>query len=1089
MIKYEHPLETPTEAFFLKAPAEIWELTSKNYAKPLPANYKDLPYQAFWIWVLAYNLPVVICEGIKKTAAVLSLGVPAIGVPGIWGAYRNPKNEFGENDGDPFLIPEIQKFATKDRQILFCFDQDQKRTTVRNVNRAITKTAKLFQKKQCNVSVMQWNSALGKGIDDVIAGIPKSFAEGLIEAKSFGEVPTATEIFFNIYKGSVPFQRWSTFQLKKLTYIPNVVVNSKYMPDISLPGDQFICIQAPKGTGKTTLIKNWITPITNTGEKPVLGITHRESLGRKIANDLGVLYVDELDKEGLYKFFGYALCVDSLHENSQAKFNYEKFKGGIVVIDEIVQFLKHLLNSSTCKKNRVVILKNLRLLLTYVVETGGKIIIADADLNDTAIDYIKKIINIEPHIIVNDFIFNEPWNIYHYNDKKPARLLSKLKDKVLEGKKVLICVGGQQEKSLYSTTTLEVDFKKVFPDKKILRVDSHTVANPGHEACGIVDNLEHLKDYDIVITSPTIETGTSIDFYHFDVVFEIATGVQTTDSVRQHMSRYRKPVDRHVWIAKTGIRTSSDGDGSDTVEGLLKREKKNHKIHKNHLTGLGFTLNLDGSGLENNELQTWARLTAIDNSGKKNYRNQILEDLRAEGHHVIDVEPEDDVVYSLEGLQETREENYEKHRVQTSEAEDIDLTKHEELKKKRDKTDKEYLEVKKADLVKTYGIEVTPELVKLNDNDWYEEIYLHYLVIHPEFFAQKELNNGQALLNNGRGETFIPDANKASTYARKVLGLRNYLRIDKLLTTNGMCESHPLAVEVGNISKAKIFALRELGINLLESKKDYRKLSNMSFCHKIVHMLGLKYPKVKQVRADNGKTEWVHGLPAPGFEYLDKKKTKVKLDIDGNPVIIPDLRDEVFAQWVERDTTELEKQNAKRTQAEMAEEYNARVIAEFQQGNYQAVENLAKNMENHKQHVADTETRDLISTTIENTWKELGKNPIAHQAFPEVYKNPTLQPKQNTGCTNFKSTEGRQVEIAETLEARALKCDDARAAAKLIKANMQPDNPKSSENIAKILYLVGEPIRRELFGSTKFFNEVVIKTLKQEYSNHEAALA
>ncbi|MDR9900894.1 hypothetical protein G7B40_041145 [Aetokthonos hydrillicola Thurmond2011] len=34
MIKYEHPLETPTEAFFLKAPAEIWELTSKNYAKP-----------------------------------------------------------------------------------------------------------------------------------------------------------------------------------------------------------------------------------------------------------------------------------------------------------------------------------------------------------------------------------------------------------------------------------------------------------------------------------------------------------------------------------------------------------------------------------------------------------------------------------------------------------------------------------------------------------------------------------------------------------------------------------------------------------------------------------------------------------------------------------------------------------------------------------------------------------------------------------------------------------------------------------------------------------------------------------------------
>ena len=57
---------------------------------------------------------------------------------------------------------------------------------------------------------------------------------------------------------------------------------------------------------------------------------------------------------------------------------------------------------------------------------------------------------------------------------------------------------------------LESYLQLEFPDKKILRIDSETVADPNHPAYGCIAHLnEILPNYDLAIASPSIETGVS----------------------------------------------------------------------------------------------------------------------------------------------------------------------------------------------------------------------------------------------------------------------------------------------------------------------------------------------------------------------------------------------------------------------------------------------------------------------------------------------------------------------------------------------------------------------------------------------------
>ncbi|MEW6498551.1 MAG: DUF3854 domain-containing protein, partial [Cyanobacteriota bacterium] len=204
LVKYEHPPKTEACAFFLRVSLKAWEAIAARYNVSMPEVQISSNGEAigFWAWVLQNNIPIVVTEGIKKAAALLSNGFAAIALPGIWNGRRVL------NDGTGILIPELELFATKDRIIYFAFDSDEKPKTVTDVKNAITRTGKLFIAAECRVNVISWDSALGKGVDDFIAA-------------------NGGAAFEQVYSSALSLQQWQWHSRpeRKLSYVPSVSLN------------------------------------------------------------------------------------------------------------------------------------------------------------------------------------------------------------------------------------------------------------------------------------------------------------------------------------------------------------------------------------------------------------------------------------------------------------------------------------------------------------------------------------------------------------------------------------------------------------------------------------------------------------------------------------------------------------------------------------------------------------------------------------------------------------------------------------------------------------------------------------------------
>lgn len=897
LIKYEHPPKVDTEIFALRIPARIWELISRRYDVALPENYQSLPYGDFWRWVRENSqIPVILCEGCKKAAAILSCGYVAIGLPGVWGGRRQPKDEYGENNGIPYLVPHLEAFAQADRRIYFCFDADVKRTTVRSVNSAIAQTAKLLSLRGCEIKVMSWHSPLGKGIDDVLA--------------AWGR-----DQFDSIYRDAIDLKGWNTKQLKRLTYIPNLSLNQRYLGEISIPsGKQLIAIKGPKNGGKTHFLQ-WITdPVIRSGEKKVLVITHRVQLGTQIANKLGLPFVTELRETEQGSHFGMALCIDSLYPKSQAKFNPDEWKGCWLILDEIMQLIWHLLSSSTCESNRVSIIKNFKQLLLNIVNYGGKIFIADADLNDSGIDFIKGLIgqDIDTFLVENTFKFVEPWLVKLVPGKNPAQLVKILTEKLKNGEKCLVCLSGQKARSRWGSRNLESYYKKLLPNLRILRIDSQSTTTIGHPAFGCTENLnEVIKNYDLVLTTSTIETGVSIEEKHFDYVFGIGQGVQTTDGVRQHLSRYRPPVPRYIWLNPVGI--NKVGNGSSSVKALLSGEYRKNKANVRRLIDLGLEETVEGN-FENICINTWGKLGAIINDGMSNYRQQILDDLKDEGHIICEISTDElaepaEVESTKQAIDNNRKEQYAGHCKDVPASESITDEQFLKLGKQACKSEVEQLQHRKGELERRYNVPVTAELVEKDDKSWYFLICLHYyLGLGREFLADREINVMSTALKNGGGDYFIPDTNK-KIIIKKVDAL-DWIGYNELRETDGLSNNHPLAQAV--FEKVKN---HQYDLSLIFGAKSniFANLNTpMAVCQKLASLTGEKFPKLRR-EGTRGKQIWIWGVAAPDFQKDDDGNLVL---VDGRAVPISDRRDEVFTAWVERDILAREKAAAAKLEAQ-----------------------------------------------------------------------------------------------------------------------------------------------------------------------------
>jgi Domain of unknown function (DUF3854)/Origin of replication binding protein len=592
-IKYEHPLKTPTRAFFLDDPRQpdFW------------ANHQADPSQ-----------PILLVEGAKKAAALLSRGYAAIALPGVFNGRRVMRDEWGKIYSES-LIPELAHFAQPDRPVYFCFDSDTKASTRRLVNLAIGTTGKLLQDAGCNVRVIDLPGP-AKGVDDFL-------------------VAQGDAAFQERYEAALPLSLWQWQGRKQaeLTHIPTQIVHQAEFQPTNLPEDGILVLASAKGTGKTKAIVDLVQ-----GDSRILALGHRISLMRNLCDRMDLDYRNDLDE-----FRGQAinavgvthrvgLCVDSL-----GKINPDEFSGGIVVIDEFMQVLRHLLLSQTCNQDgkRPALLAR----LGQVVRNARLVILADADAADIGIDYFRALRgdNQPVHLIRNDFQ-PEGFPVRFLAAKQDDPIVAEILEDISAGRKIFVATD-----SLNGSEALKhlIDNLKSAP--RGLIINSKTSSEP-EQRDFITNPNQTVQQYDWILATPSLSTGVSIEVEHFEKVYGLFYGVTTDADAAQALNRVRANVPRIVWSAKQGKNFShiSRSTQPRAIAQVLK--------HKTDLTAQVIRASLccpdmllpelfDAVWQQNPHITLFTQLIAHTNQSLWMLRDGILARLHHEGHSITIVEP------------------------------------------------------------------------------------------------------------------------------------------------------------------------------------------------------------------------------------------------------------------------------------------------------------------------------------------------------------------------------------------------------------------------------------------------------------------
>jgi hypothetical protein len=867
-IKYEHPAKTPTEIFALRVSYGIGlKIAEKQglkdeYLARVGDNSLDSEDREFWQWVRENpSITLLITEGAKKAGSLLTAGYAAIALPGIYSGYRQLKDCHGKAIDLPYLIPQLLPFCGGGREVVFCFDQDSNPKTVKNVRTAIDRTGKLLGYKGCKVSVARWDKS-HKGIDDFIA------------AKGEDELD-------RVYQERISLDQFKIENFAALT--PDLTINERYISQsLEVPESaKIIGVKAPKGSGKTEWIAAKIEPLLAKGDR-VLVLTHRVQLGLELSSRFGVNYRSELAKSEDGSLLGYVLCIDSLHGKANPRFNPNDWETTTIIVDECEQVFWHLLNSPTCEQYRVKIIDCLRELFRIVVSTGGKIYLADADLGMNAISYVQSLIGypVESFILKNTYQSPLKRDLYLFDGNDPSSLIQELEIALSSGQKAIVHTDGQKHKTKWGTRNLEYYLKKKYPNLKMLRIDSESVSDRTHPAYGCMGNINQiLPDYDLVICSPVIETGISININHFDAVFAISHGVQNVDSFAQALARVRSDVPRYIWVSEYS--PNRIGNGSTDLKQLLAGEHFKAKNTIRTLQSVGLREIPEFTFLEDGEkyspsLSLWAKNAIKINLEGKKYRESVIKKLENEGYQIIQVDPGDEE--SIEALKdeikEAKNENYSGHKQAVLNADSLSNCEYDSLKEKRELSEGERNQLKRARIERTYGINLTDELITKDDDGWYPQIRLHYfLTVGNQFLGDRDKKKLDDSIENGEGKIFKPDMNRSLLSAKiqllKLLNIEQFFGTEKEFTGDSLADWLERLQSPAFMSQIKSI----LGFTL--SMKD----TAISFAQRLLRLLGLKLICVGQRRREDGsRYRLYHGC---------------------DPLV--DGRGEVFDVWLERD--------------------------------------------------------------------------------------------------------------------------------------------------------------------------------------------
>ncbi|MGK7876665.1 MAG: plasmid replication protein, CyRepA1 family [Xenococcaceae cyanobacterium] len=354
-------------------------------------------------------------------------------------------------------------------------------------------------------------------------------------------------------------------QLQSLTYKPNVRFNQRYLPELAsiMPMEGIVALKSPKGSGKSVQIKKIVERARSRGMK-VISLTPRRALGREQSLKWDIEWGGDGEVSGIHpltrleKLETVGICWDSLWKLLSRDWSHT-----LVVIDESELALIHLLLSSTCFKKRPSILRTLEVKLGECLTNGGMLLIADADMSDLSVNYFQSLATEAPtFIITNDYQSAETqWQVEFYTGKKDrilASLMTELATPVIERNEQGEAIERQRRIAIPTDSrdqaeALERYIKESYPHLLNLRIDSTTTETDEGRAFVERPNQKILElQPDVLIYTPSMGAGVSIDVPWFDQMYAFFNGVVEPSQCRQMLSRVRAAIARTIWCRNRG---------------------------------------------------------------------------------------------------------------------------------------------------------------------------------------------------------------------------------------------------------------------------------------------------------------------------------------------------------------------------------------------------------------------------------------------------------------------------------------------------------------------------------------------------------
>jgi len=763
--RYHQPHSKPLEIFFPRVTVRVWKLVAEKAGLSMPEfpviGLKGEALQ-FWEWVENTNCPVILTEGEKKAAALISRGYAAIGLPGITTGYR--VTERGETvtkpDGSTYqratareLHEALQPLDTAGRGITIIFDYRAGDYSRSQEFRAASTTAKLFKSVIAKIAILPGPA---KGVDDFCV------AGGDIDA-----VLSAAELFSKIQDERL----WRMHR----GFSPDILTNSRYFDGETPESGKITAIKSGTGTGKTEHLKNKVAA-DRTGVQ--INLTHRNSLGLQLAEKLGSYHLDAHDG---YKMFAdpnarLTLCVDSL-----LKIPLERLEGCTLIIDEPASVIKHLLTSGTLFDKRLEILERFEL----ACRSCDRIVLTDANQADWIVNYISRLSG-KPAIKIENLFKGETPPVF-FVAPAPDESIKKFNEwytqQILNSPAPVVATDSVEKAEALA------ELLKVSHGEGIL-LTAKTVTEAWAKECMAKPHAYIRKHNSAwLVHSPTAECGFDISLLHtFSDVFCWFIGVIGVDECLQMSRRVRHPQRITVYAAERGFASSKDGDATyyKQISAAIEERVTAEAMALTDEALSAATREAIAEQARSPHHETYCKVKAKENFERRDLRGYLFKAFEAGGFA-----PQWGQVGSSDSdqLSEVKQECRDRAAKQIFDAEDIDLNKALEIERSYSASWADRCQAIKARLkARLPGIERSPlwtwefvRLVRFEDRALLSKLEASWLFKNQEDAEYLQRRKWKQQLR-----TFLPDVSDRWVKLRflKALGIEKFLDPDRSWTAD-----------------------------------------------------------------------------------------------------------------------------------------------------------------------------------------------------------------------------------------------------------------------------------------------------------------